>query len=223
MERNILVTGSNRGIGLAIVEELSKNGQDKIIQACRKPNEVDSIANNVFARRCDLSTKKVLNDCIYEIKEEFGHIDVLINNGAILTQGNFLDLLEEDFEAALQVNVLSPYYLMKEFVSGMVERGYGRVVNISSGWGSFHDGLTGPFAYSFTKASLNALTLTSFKNLPLNVKINSMCPGWVRTQMGGDQAPRTPQKGAETAVWLANLDEKGLTGGFFRDMETIDW
>jgi NAD(P)-dependent dehydrogenase (short-subunit alcohol dehydrogenase family) len=105
----------------------------------------------------------------------------------------------------------------------MIKRDYGRIVNISSGWGSFSDGLTGPFSYSYSKACLNAFTVTAAKNLPKNIKINSMCPGWVKTRMGGDTAPRTPEQGAETAIWLANADEDSATGQFFRDKKMIPW
>ncbi len=105
----------------------------------------------------------------------------------------------------------------------MIKRGYGRIVNISSGWGSFGEGLTGPISYSVSKAALNALTKNISKDLPANVLINSMCPGWVKTRMGGSAAPRTPAEGARTAVWLVTLPENGPNGGFFRDQKSIPW
>ena len=105
----------------------------------------------------------------------------------------------------------------------MIQRGYGRIVNVSSGWGSFAEGLTGPAAYSITKAALNALTVTLARELPPNVKVNSICPGWVRTRMGGSEATRSPEEGAETALWLATLPEDGPSGGFYRDNNLINW
>jgi NAD(P)-dependent dehydrogenase (short-subunit alcohol dehydrogenase family) len=106
----------------------------------------------------------------------------------------------------------------------MAKRGYGRVVNVSSGSGSFDDGLDpGHAAYGVTKAALNALTLTLARTLPATVKVNAMCPGWVRTRMGGSGAPRSPEEGADTAVWLATLADDGPTGGFFRDRTLIPW
>jgi NAD(P)-dependent dehydrogenase (short-subunit alcohol dehydrogenase family) len=88
----------------------------------------------------------------------------------------------------------------------MISNGYGRIINISSGWGSFNEGLGGPFSYSTTKTALNALTHTISSSVQQsNIKINAMCPGWVRTRMGGAEAPRSPGKGAETALWLATL------------------
>jgi NAD(P)-dependent dehydrogenase (short-subunit alcohol dehydrogenase family) len=105
----------------------------------------------------------------------------------------------------------------------MITRGFGRIVNLSSGWGAFAEGLTGPAAYSVSKAALNALTLSLSKDLPQNVKVNSMCPGWVRTRMGGSGASLSPEEGADTAIWLATLPEDGPNGGFFRRRKPINW
>jgi NAD(P)-dependent dehydrogenase (short-subunit alcohol dehydrogenase family) len=104
-----------------------------------------------------------------------------------------------------------------------IGRKYGRIVNLSSGWGSFPEGMGGPGLYGVTKASLNALTIRLSKELPPAIKVNAMCPGWVRTRMGGQGATHSPDEGADTAVWLATLPDKGPTGGFFRDRKPIDW
>ncbi len=226
--RNILVTGGNRGIGLAIVKELAQESADSILLGCRNLDKGTHIASqigkNVKAVKVDLSQREILNENISHIQKQYPRIDVLINNAGILIEGTFLKTTHDELEKSLRINVLSAYQLMKAFLPNMIANGYGRVINISSGWGAFSDGLTGPFGYSFSKASLNALTLTASRELPHhNVKINSMCPGWVQTDMGGAEAPRTPQKGAETAVWLANLPESGPNGGFFRDMKLIEW
>jgi len=105
----------------------------------------------------------------------------------------------------------------------MSARGYGRIVNVSSGWGSFAEGMGGPGLYGVTKAALNALTVRLAKELPSTVKVNAMCPGWVRTRMGGQSATRSPDEGADTAIWLATLSDDGPTGGFFRDRKPIEW
>ena len=105
----------------------------------------------------------------------------------------------------------------------MKARDWGRIVNISSDWGSFSQGLNGPGAYGVAKAALNALTHALPRDLPSTVKINACCPGWVNTRMGGTAAPRTPEEGADTPLWLARLPDDGPTGGFFRDRARLDW
>jgi NAD(P)-dependent dehydrogenase (short-subunit alcohol dehydrogenase family) len=105
----------------------------------------------------------------------------------------------------------------------MKERGWGRIVNLSSGWGAFAEGLEGPTAYSVSKAALNALTVSAAQALGTQVKVNAACPGWVRTRMGGAAAPRSVAEGADTPIWLATLPDDGPTGGFFRDRRRIEW
>jgi len=109
-------------------------------------------------------------------------------------------------------------------VPAMIGNGYGRVVNVSSGWGSISRGLEGPAAYSISKAALNALTLVLAREAPADiVKGNAADPGWVRTRMGGDDAPGTPDDAAQTIVWLATLPRDGPTGGFFHRLQPTAW
>ena len=105
----------------------------------------------------------------------------------------------------------------------MKNKGWGRIVNVSSGFGSFEQGLNGPCAYSVSKAALNAVTLSFVPVLGKQVKINAACPGWVRTRMGGQMAPLSVEKGAQTPIWLATLPDDGPTGGFYHDRHLIDW
>jgi NAD(P)-dependent dehydrogenase (short-subunit alcohol dehydrogenase family) len=150
-------------------------------------------------------------------------VDILINNAGILEKGNVLDVSDEAFDTSMLVNFRMPLYLIRKLTPGMITRGFGRIVNMSSGLGSFAEGLNGSAAYSISKAALNALTLVLSHELPANVKVNSMCPGWVHTRMGGENAPRTPEQAASTAIWLATLPNAGPSGGFFRDKELIAW
>lgn len=226
-KRNILVTGGNRGIGLAIVKGFAKNSEDTILLGCRSlkdgQKEAEAIGKNVIPVEIRLADREELEKDIKAVLQRFGRIDVLVNNAGVLHKGTFSEIPMNELDDSLRVNVLGPYELIRAVTPGMRENHYGRIVNMASGWGSFEDGLTGPFSYSFAKASLNALTLTISRDLPPNIKINSMCPGWVKTRMGGEEAPRSPEEGADTAIWLGNLDQDGPSGGFFRDRERIGW
>lgn len=227
MERKILVTGGNRGIGRAIVEEFSKDPKDLILLGTRELKEGVQVANqfgeNVEAVELDLEDRIKLKRNVDALLKKYHRVDVLVNNAGVLNEQNCLEIDLQKWDESLRVNFLGPYELIRYLLPKMEENNYGRIINISSGWGAFSEGLSGPFAYSVTKASLNALTKSLAHHLPFNIKINSMCPGWVKTKMGGDSAPRTPQEGAQTAIWLGNLGEEGPTGKFFRDKKEIDW
>jgi NAD(P)-dependent dehydrogenase (short-subunit alcohol dehydrogenase family) len=150
-------------------------------------------------------------------------VDVLVNNGAVLVEGDALSTPAADFRAAVEVNLLGALSCCRAFAPAMLERGYGRIVNVSSGWGSFAEGLEGPSSYAVTKAALNALTVSLARTLRGDVKVNSCCPGWVRTRMGGAGADLSPEEGADTIVWLATLPSNGPSGGFFRSRKRIAW
>ena len=224
MKRTALVTGANRGIGLAIAQGLAAR-EFNVLMGCRNVDavKVDATKINASAVLLNLSDRETLADNLNSILTSYPQIDVLVNNAGILENGSMMDVSMDDFYHSMRVNFEAPYELIRALVPQMSKRGYGRIVNISSGWGSFSDGLNGPAAYSVSKAALNALTLSFSQTVLNNVKINAMCPGWVRTRMGGTTATRSPEEGAETAIWLATLSENGPNGGFFRDKKPIAW
>ena len=224
MKRTALVTGANRGIGLAIAKGLAAQ-EHNILMGCRNVDavKVDEIEINAIPVQLNLSNRETTAKDLDTILSNYPQIDVLVNNAGILEYGSMLEVSLDDFYHSIRVNFEAPYELIHTLTPQMIKRGYGRIVNITSGWGAFSDGLNGPAAYSVSKAALNALTLSTSQALPKNVKINAMCPGWVRTQMGGASATRSPEEGAETAIWLATLDDNGPNGGFFRDKQPIAW
>jgi NAD(P)-dependent dehydrogenase (short-subunit alcohol dehydrogenase family) len=164
-----------------------------------------------------------IDAALNDIEKSGRTVDILVNNAGVLHEEPLLELTDVQIADSIAVHLTSPIRLIRSLVPKMVAGGYGRIVNVSSGWGSFAEGMGGPGDYGITKAALNALTVRLGKELPAAVKINAMCPGWVRTRMGGQSASRSPEEGADTAVWLATLPEDGPTGGFFRDRKPIAW
>ncbi|MEO0917375.1 MAG: SDR family NAD(P)-dependent oxidoreductase, partial [Pseudomonadota bacterium] len=149
-------------------------------------------------------------------------VTVLVNNAGVLWDDKLFDDMDH-FEATMDTALHGPYSLIRAALPAMKKAGYGRVVNLSSGWGSFAEGLGGGGAYGIGKAAMNALTVIADRDTPDFIKINAMCPGWVRTRMGGAGANRSPEEAADTAIWLATLPADGPSGGFFRDRRPIRW
>ncbi len=217
--RRALVTGGNRGIGLAIAEGLTEKGIEVVLGA-RNINDGQSAAARIGATAVELDVSDPAS--IDRAMGTLGGVDILVNNAGVLGSGGVFDD-PEDFSRSMAVMVQGPYRLMHGLIPYMIAQDYGRVVNVSSGWGAFSEGLAGPGAYGVAKAALNALTVAAASGLPASVKVNAMCPGWVRTRMGGPGATRSPAEGADTAIWLATLNNDGPTGGFFRDRRPIAW
>lgn len=226
-KRTALVTGANRGIGLAIAKGLAAKGRH-VLLASRNlsagEEAAKQVAGEVTPVELDLSSRATLEAQMQTIQAAWKSIDVLVNNAGILEEGSLLEVTPAELDASIRVNAEAPADLIRLLLPRMIQNGYGRIVNVSSGWGSFAEGLTGPAAYSVSKAALNALTLNLSHSVPTaTIKINAMCPGWVRTGMGGPTATRSPEEGADTAIWLATLPDDGPTGYFFRDRRRIAW
>ena len=229
MNRTALVTGGNRGIGLAIARQLAELG-NSVLLGSRDPkagkDAADSLRRvslDVTPIHVDLTDARTIDAVVKEIEKSGRHVDVLVNNAGVLQEKPLLELTDAQLAESIAVHVTGPIRLIRLLAPSMIAQKYGRIVNLSSGWGSFAEGMGGPGAYGVTKAALNALTVRLARELPSAVKVNAMCPGWVRTRMGGQGATRTPEEGADTAVWLATLPDDGPTGGFFRDRKPIEW
>lgn len=229
MTKTVFVTGGNRGIGLEIVRGYVKEGC-KVLLGCRDEESgkeacADIVGGDIHVIEMGLSNEQAIIDHVVRAEAVYGPIDILINNAGTLHKEAYNELSVDDFQNALQLHVLAPFTFIKQVLPGMVERNFGRIVNVSSGWGAFNEGMEGPLAYSVSKAALNAMTVNVAGQVKeaSNVKVNAMCPGWVHTRMGGKEAPKTPEQGADTAIWLGLLDEDGPSGKFFRERKEIDW
>ena len=234
--RIALVTGANRGIGLEIVRQLSRQGLTAVLasrdlaKGRAAAASLSSAAPEPPVVALDVTEPDSIRSAVAEVLDRYGRIDVLVNNAGILKEGfspqdsSVFDVPVDLVVLTYLTNTVGPLRLIQAVAPGMRERGYGRIVNLSSGAGQLADMGSGFPAYRMSKAALNALTrLTSAELGPGDIKINAMCPGWVKTAMGGPNATRPVEKGAETAVWLATLPADGPSGGFFRDMKPIPW
>jgi len=235
-KRVALVTGANRGMGLEIVRQLSHLGLIAVLAA--RDLEKGKVAAATLAAEeldvpivaLDVTDADSIRAAVAEVRGLFGRIDVLVNNAAILKEGllpedtSVLDVSSDLVNQTFLTNTVGPLRMIQATVPGMRERGYGRIVNLSSGAGQLAEMGGGFPGYRLSKSALNALTRITAAELGAHeIKVNSVCPGWVRTDMGGPHATRTVEHGAETAVWLATLPEDGPTGGFLRDMKPIPW
>ena len=223
--RTALVTGGNRGIGLEVCRQLAAFGHRVILSArdlSKAEPAVRSIrsAGEIVAARLDVTDPASIRALAGE------RVDVLVNNAGILADEDtgVLDLTAEDLRATFETNVFAPIAVAQLFAPGMISRGYGRIVNVSSQAGQLASMGSYAPAYSMSKAALNAFTRQlAAATKGTGVLVNSACPGWVRTDMGGPGAPRSVEQGADTIVWLATLDAGGPTGGFFSDRKAIAW
>lgn len=235
-KRIAVVTGANRGIGLEVCRQLAKRGV-RVILTSRSESQGQAACDQLKTEGLDVRFHRLdvmAPDSIERLRQAIEHdhdrLDILVNNAGI-----FLDTAASEASSVLaadltvirqtmETNVYGPLRLCQAVAPIMARRDYGRIVNLSSGLGQLCD-MTGNYpAYRLSKASLNAVTrLVAGALAQTNVLVNAVCPGWVRTAMGGSDAERSVEEGADTVVWLALLPDGGPTGGLFRDREPIPW
>jgi NAD(P)-dependent dehydrogenase (short-subunit alcohol dehydrogenase family) len=230
--RVALVTGANRGLGLETSRQLLAKGlkvalagrdDDALERAVKSLGQDDGRAMTV---RLDVTDAASITRARQAVAQRFGGVDILVNNAAVLLAENeeVLDIPAVAYQRTFATNVFGVIDVCRVFVPPMVDAGYGRVVNVSSGAGQLATMSTYAPAYSISKAALNAFTrILAHTYRDSGVLVNCVDPGWVRTDMGGPSAPRSPKEGADTIVWLATLPDNGPTGGYFRDRRPIDW
>jgi NAD(P)-dependent dehydrogenase (short-subunit alcohol dehydrogenase family) len=227
--RVALVSGGNRGIGLEIVRQLAERDITVILGSRNEKggeSAAEGLSGNVVVRPLDVADEESVDRLVTSIEDEFGRLDILVNNAGIANDRGQRGV-EADLgrvREALEANLLGAWRVCEAFIPLMQRHSYGRIVNISSGLGALNDMGGGSPGYRVSKAGLNVLTRILASELRgTGILVNSVCPGWVRTDMGGSGATRSVEEGADTPVWAATLPDNGPTGGFFRDRRPIPW
>jgi NAD(P)-dependent dehydrogenase (short-subunit alcohol dehydrogenase family) len=231
-EQVALVTGANRGIGLGVTRQLADLGFTVILGSRDLAKGEDAArlmaegGLRVIPKQLDVTDQKSVDELKSWVEEQFGHLDALVNNAAILydswqrAANADLNTVREAFET----NTLGAWRLCQAFIPLLRKSGHGRIVNVSSESGSLSVMGGGTPAYSVSKAALNALTRMLADELKSSrILVNSVCPGWVATEMGGPDAPRSVEEGAASVIWAVTLPDEGPTGGFFRDGQPLAW
>jgi NAD(P)-dependent dehydrogenase (short-subunit alcohol dehydrogenase family) len=227
--RTALVTGANRGIGLAVAEALGRAGLRIWVGARDAAAGAQAAARLTDAGlqasplALDVASPASIDAALARLAADGTRVDVLVNDAGVYPPGDALSAEEGAFREAMEVHLFGPLRLARALLPAMRSARHGRIVNVSSGSGSFGEGLSGPAPYAVSKAALNALTVKLAEEAGPHVKVNAVCPGWVRTRMGGRSAPRSVEEGAAGVVWAATLPDDGPSGGFFRDGAPIPW
>lgn len=234
-----VITGANRGLGLETARQMAKC-DFRVILTSRHAGKGEIAVEKLLAeglevlfQPLDVTSENSVAELGAFIHSRCGRVDVLVNNAGVFLDSHgsedsggagVLTASLDTLAATLKTNLYGPLLLAQELVPLMKQQRYGRIVNVSSGMGQLSDMEGKSPAYRISKTALNALTrILAAETQGYNILVNSVCPGWVRTDMGGPNAERTVEQGASGIVWAATLPDDGPNGGFFRDGQPIPW
>ena len=228
--KTVLITGANRGIGFETARQLAGRGHHVVIgvrseQRGQKALSELNGAGKVSLLVLDVSDSKSIAAAASRFAP-IGQLDVLINNAGIYPDEGLsvLTISREQIVSTFQTNTFGPLEMTRAFLPHLKKSSAARVINMSSGYGQLEGLSANVPSYCLSKMTLNGITIMLAEALKDHrIAVNSMCPGWVRTDMGGSTAPRSVAEGADTAVWLASEADQKLTGKFFRDRKEIPW
>ena len=231
-QKIVLITGANRGIGLETARQLAQRGLQVVIGARdqasgrRVADAINADGGKATFLSLDVSSTGSIRKAASEFARIDDHLDVLINNAGIYPDKGLtiLTLPRERIDQTFQTNTFGPLEVTQAFLPYLRKSGAARIINVSSGLGQL-EGLSPDVpSYCLSKLTLDGLTIMLAQALRAErIAVNAMCPGWVRTEMGGPNASRSVEEGADTAVWLAHEAAHKLTGKFFRDRKEIPW
>ena len=235
-QRIALVTGANKGIGFEVARQLARKGfhvflaarHEKAGQAAAgrlRTEGVNEGYGEITFLKIDISNADSIRRAAEEFSRKSDRLDALVNNAGILLEDDkeALTITPEIFETTLRTNTLGALLMSQAFVPSLKKSDAPRIVNVSSGGGQLADGADGwAPAYCISKTALNGVTVQLAAALP-KFAINSVCPGWVRTDMGGANATRSVAEGASGIVWLSADAPQDQTSKFWRDRKVIPW
>lgn len=227
-----LVTGANKGLGFGATKKLAQMGY-KVLMVGRNEEkikktsqELKNLSLDVEWLIADVSNDNSIEKLSQQIKKQFKKLDILINNAGIFidsTQKGLFNISTEEIIKTFNTNTLGAYRMVKHLHPLLLEGENPCIVNISSGMGQLSE-MEGLYpGYRMSKTALNALTKIFSNEFQGKIKVNSVCPGWVKTDMGGPNAIRSIEEGVDGIIWAATLPPDGPTGKFFRDGKSLEW
>lgn len=237
-----LVTGGNKGIGFEICRQLAQKGIKVILTARNQQKgrvaaeKLQKEGLDVVHHQLDVTDEESVKKTAEYVDQKFGKLDILINNAGILidaeTRGLEADI--DKVKESVEVNTYGSLRVSKAFIPIMQKNNYGRIVNMSSHMAALHQMAGWAPGYRISKTALNAVTrILAYELRQTNITVNSVSPGWARTEMGGPEAPNSIEEGADTAVWLATSDNVAtgrffttsheFSGQFFAERQELGW
>jgi NAD(P)-dependent dehydrogenase (short-subunit alcohol dehydrogenase family) len=229
--KTALITGANKGIGREVARQLAGKrfhvfvGARNIKAGRKAADEIAKQGGKATFLEIDIADNNSVTGAARGFSKISNHLDVLVNNAAIVADEDdaILQVSDDLLRKTLETNTLGALRVTRAFLPFLEKSQAPRVINVSSGSGQLTDGADGwAPAYSVSKTALNGVTSQLATALP-KVAVNSVCPGWVRTDMGGENANRSVEEGADTIVWLAAEAPQKLSGKFLRDRKEIPW
>jgi NAD(P)-dependent dehydrogenase (short-subunit alcohol dehydrogenase family) len=227
-EKIALVTGANKGIGFEVARQLAVKGFRVFVGARDQQagrDAANKIGESATFLKIDVSDSESIGKAAKKFGDAADHLDVLVNNAGILLDDDkaVLTMTPEIFETTMRTNTLGPILIAAALAPSLKKSSSPRIINVSSGGGQLTDGADGwAPGYCISKTALNGVTVQLAAALP-KFAVNSVCPGWVQTDMGGAGANLPVEQGADTIVWLASEAPHNLTGKFLRERKEIPW
>ncbi|MBN3869550.1 SDR family NAD(P)-dependent oxidoreductase [Nostoc sp. JL33] len=224
-----LVTGGNREIGFAIAQGLLAKGYSIIITSRSLDNAklaALKLQPKVIPVELDVTNDRSINQAVKTLHQKIDRLDVLINNAGVYPDKdvNILTIDRELLDSTMNANAFGAIRMVQAFLPLLEKSPDARVVNVSSGYGALEALSYDVPSYCLSKLALNGTTIMLAQALQsFGIVVNSICPGWVKTDMGGSSAPRTPEQGADTVIWLATDAPRNISGKFFRDRKVISF